>query len=68
MDFKVLKSDDGRMVVQSKYDDFVASFVHGEWVNDMMFDPGELHDFPQVDDPHEAQVIVKDAKKALNRW
>ena len=30
MDFSVYKSDDGRIFVQSKYDNFVASFKHGE--------------------------------------
>ena len=68
MDFRVYKSDDGRIVVQSKYDDFVASYKHGEWVNDMMFEPIELQDLPQVEDPHEATIIVREAKKALNRW
>ncbi len=68
MDFRVYKSDDGRMVVQSKYDDFVASCRHGEWVNDMMFEPVELQEIPQVEDSMVANAIVKEAKKALHRW
>lgn len=68
MDFRVFKSDDGRMVVQSKFDDFTASYRHGEWVNDMIFEPTELQEIPQVEDPTEASIIVKQAKKALSRW
>lgn len=68
MDFRVLKSDDGRMVVQSKFDDFVASFKHGEWTNDMLFDPFELMELPAVEDPSEASAIINQAKKALQRW
>lgn len=68
MDFRVYKSDDGRMAVQSMFDNFVASFKHGEWTNEMSFDPYELLELPMVEDPTEAQVIVKEAKKCLNRW
>ena len=68
MDFRVYKADDGRMAVQSKVDDFVASKRHGEWVNEMSFDPYELLELPLVEDPHEAQVIIKEAKKSLHRW
>lgn len=68
VDFRVYKSDDGHMIVQSKYDDFIASFKHGEWVNDMVFDPLELRQIPLVEDDHEALIIVKEAKKALNRF
>lgn len=65
MDFRVFSSDDGRAVVQSKTDDFVASFKHGEWVRDMAFDAYEMSELPQVEDHHEAQRLVKDAKRAL---
>jgi hypothetical protein len=68
MDFRVYKSDDGRIVVKSVYDDFVASYKHGEWVNDMMFDPCEMQELPQVEDQQEALHIIKEAKRALSRW
>lgn len=67
MDYRVHKSDDGRVAIKSKYDDFVASFHHGEWVDEMVFGALELQEMPQVEDDHEALVIVKEAKKALNR-
>ncbi|MBX9685157.1 MAG: hypothetical protein K2X27_00570 [Candidatus Obscuribacterales bacterium] len=65
MEFRVFKSDDGRMAVKSSHDEFVASFRHGEWVNDMLFNSSELAELPLVEDPYEALVIVKEAKKAL---
>lgn len=68
MDFRVYKADDGRAVVQSKFDDFVASYKHGEWINDMVFDPMEMQEIPLVDDPSEASDLVRQAKKALSRW
>ncbi len=67
MNYRVHKSDDGRMAVQSKYDDFVASFHHGEWVDEMVFGALELEGMPQVEDDQEVLVIVKEAKKALCR-
>ncbi len=68
MGFKVYKSDDGRIAVKSTDDDFVASCKHGEWSNDMMFDPYELMEIPVVEDPTEAAAIVSSAKRALTRW
>lgn len=68
MDFRVYKADDGRKVVQSKFDDFVACYRYGEWVNDMVFDPLELQEFPLVEDSTEAANIIKQAKQALSRW
>jgi hypothetical protein len=68
MDFRVYKADDGRAVVQSKYDDFVACYRHGEWVNDMVFDPIEMQDIPLVEDSAEASNIISQAKRALSRW
>jgi hypothetical protein len=68
MDFQVYKSDDGCMVVQSKYDSFVASYKHGEWHNELIFEPFELRELPKVDDESEASRIVMQAKKALSRW
>ncbi len=68
MDFRVYKSDDGCIVVQSKHDDFVASYKHGQWSNEMCFDPCELRELPRVEDEIEASSIVKQAKKALSRW
>lgn len=68
MDFCVYKADDGRAVVQSKFDDFVACFKHGEWTNDMVFDPMEMQEIPLVEDAAEASDIIRRAKKALSRW
>lgn len=69
MDFKVLKAEDGRRIlVQSKYDEFVASYKHGEWSNELAFDPFEIMDLPEVEDADEANLIVNLAKRALYRW
>jgi hypothetical protein len=65
MDFRVFRSDDGRMAIKSVYDDFVASYKHGEWVDEMLFDPYELQELPPVEDTTEALHIVKEAKRAL---
>lgn len=66
MDYKVLKADDGRIAVQSEF--FTASCRHGEWVNEMVFDPFELMEMPAVENQDEAKLIVNIAKKSLNRW
>lgn len=68
MDFRVYKSYDGRAVVKSVDNDFVASYRYGEWVNDLVFDPMEMQDIPPVEDPIEAQDLIRQAKKALSRW
>ncbi len=68
MDFSVYKADDGRAVVKSKFDDFVASYKYGQWVNDMAFDPYELLELPLVEDQQKAMNIVKEAKRCLSRW
>lgn len=68
MEFRVFRAEDGRAVVQSKFDDFVASYKHGEWVNDMLFDPYEMQEIPLLDDDVEASNLVKAAKRALHRW
>lgn len=68
MDFRVYKSDDGRAVVKSSDEDFVASYRHGEWVNDMVFDPYEMQEISLVEDPRIANDLVKEAKRALARW
>lgn len=68
MEFKVQKGDDGQILVQSKFDDFVASYKHGEWSNTLAFDPFEILDLPEVDDDDEALRIVHQAKRALFRW
>lgn len=68
MDFRVLKSDDGRKFVQSKDEDFLACYKNGEWVDEMMFEPCELQELPPVEDAREALSIIKEAKKALSRW
>lgn len=66
MDYRVLKAEDGRIAVQSEH--FTASCKHGEWVNELIFDPFELMEMPVVENPDEARFIVNLAKKCLNRW
>lgn len=65
MSFRVFKSEDGRIAVRSKEENFVASFDKGKWVAELVFDAYELEELRQVTDPKEAQAIYSEAKKAL---
>lgn len=63
---QVLRSEEGKISLFDRTDNFIASYAGGVWVADDVFEFIELEQFSQVDDS-EALRLLSEARMALNR-
>lgn len=60
-------SDDGKICLFDRRDNFHASFEDGRWVNDVLFQSYELEEFNLINDEKEIEKVLAEARAALNR-
>jgi hypothetical protein len=58
--------DDERKLIVSEEDDFVASYLYGEWYEYKVVDIERMRELDVEDDIYEVGGLLRQAKKALS--